>query len=327
MDGKHAAAWPRFESDPSLERMAEEVRSGLLRPLPELPCKYFYDDRGSRLFEEITRLPEYYPTRTELGILARAARDIVERARPRELVELGSGAGRKIRLLLDAAGRHGTRHLVFFDINEAFVRDSLARLRRDYPGLVGRGIVGDFTEDLSPLGPGGGRLLLFFGGTIGNLHPLRVPGFLREVASHLAPGDCFLLGVDLVKDKARLEAAYNDSRGVTAAFNRNILRVMNDRLGSDFVPADWSHVAFFDTCNSWIEMRLRASRRQQVSLPACRLTLDILPGTEIRTEISCKYTRDSLEAALAETGLFVKRWYTDEDALFALVLLRREDGA
>jgi L-histidine Nalpha-methyltransferase len=307
--------------------MAREVRAGLLRPLPELPSKYFYDDRGSRLFEEITRLPEYYPTRTEIGILERVAPAVVALARPRELAELGSGSGRKIRLLLDAARRQGTRRLVFFDINEAFVRDSLARLRADYPGLVGRGIVGDFSLGLAPLGPGGGRLLLFLGGTIGNFHPEVVPSFFADAAQRLAPGDCFLLGVDLVKDVSRLEAAYNDSRGVTAEFNRNILRVMNRRLGANFVPEAWEHVAFFDRESSWIEMRLRASSPQKVRVSGAGFAQEFARGAEIRTEISCKYTRESIEALIRGSGLVVERWYTDPERLFALTLLRREGGA
>src|SRR5262245_19546087 len=169
--------------------MAREVRAGLRLPLPELPSKYFYDDRGSRLFEEITRLPEYYPTRTEISILERIAPEVVALSRPREIVEIGSGAGRKIRLLLDAAWPTGTRRLWFFDINEAFVRDSLARLRADYPGLVGRGVVGDFSLGLSPLGADAQRLLLFLGGTIGNFHPSAVPSFFADAAERLLPGD------------------------------------------------------------------------------------------------------------------------------------------
>ncbi len=324
---KQATATRGAEATSALELMAQEVREGLRRALPELPSKYFYDDRGSRLFEEITRLPEYYPTRTELGILERVAREVVDRARPREIVELGSGAGRKIRLLLDAGRRQGTKRLVFFDINEAFLRVSLARLHADYPELVGRGLVGDFSQGLAPLGPGGGRLLLFFGGTLGNFHPAVVPAFFRDAAQRLAPGDCFLVGVDLVKDVARLEAAYNDSRGVTADFNRNILLVMNHRLNADFVPEAWQHVAFFDRERSWIEMRLRAISPQHVRVPASGLDLEFARGAEIRTEISCKYTRGSFEGMLAGSGLVRERWYTDERNFFALALLRRETVA
>jgi L-histidine Nalpha-methyltransferase len=307
--------------------MAREVRAGLLQPLPELPSKYFYDDRGSRLFEEITRLPEYYPTRTEISILERVAPDVVSLSRPREIVELGSGAGRKIRLLLDAAWPTGTRRLVFFDINEAFVRDSLARLRASYPGLAGRGIVGDFSLGLSPLGPGRDRLLLFLGGTIGNFHPSAVPSFFADAAQRLAPGDAFLVGVDLVKDIGRLEAAYNDTRGVTAEFNRNILRVVNRRLGANFAPEAWEHVGFFDRESSWIEMRLRASSSQHVTVPAADVEISFPRGAEIRTEISCKYTKKTLESLLEGSGLRLERWMTDDERLFGLAFLRRESGA
>jgi L-histidine N-alpha-methyltransferase len=309
-------------------RMAEEVREGLRnRPLPELPSKYFYDDRGSELFDEITRLPEYYQTRTELGILETSAQEIVDRARPRELCELGSGVGRKVRLLLDAMARRGLlERCVLLDISEGFLVDSALTLDADYPNLAVRGIVGDFLEDLAALGPGGGRMGLFLAGTMGNLHPDRVPGFLRSFARQLAPGDTFLVGLDLVKDEARLHAAYNDSAGVTAEFNRNILQVVNTQLCADFDPGAFEHVAFYDRERAWIEMRLRATRDVAVSIPGADLSLDLRRGDEIRTELSCKYTRPSLEDRLAGTGLKLEGWFTDPDELFAVALLRRSDA-
>jgi L-histidine N-alpha-methyltransferase len=198
-------------SDP-LTRMTAEVRAGLLARPRSLPSKYFYDDRGSELFEAITRLPEYYQTRTEESLLAAAADELIARAQPVELLELGSGAGRKVRLLLAAMRRHGRlRRLTLFDINASSVRAAAGRARAWDAALDVREAVGDFTADLSALGPGGGRLALLFGGTIGNLHPDAVPPFLQELAAHLAAGDHFLVGVDLVKDRARLEAAYNDA--------------------------------------------------------------------------------------------------------------------
>lgn len=308
----------------AIEPMAAEVRAALLATPPRLPSKYFYDDRGSRLFDAITRLEEYYPTRTEEAIIERHAADIVAYTRPREIVELGSGAGRKIRLLLDVlrAGG-GLGRLVFFDISERVLAESVTRVGTDYPGLEARGVVGDFTGDLAPLGPGGGRLMLFLAGTLGNLHPRDVPRFLARAAAQLEPGDHFLLGIDLVKDTARLERAYDDAQGVTAEFNRNILRVMNTRLGADFDPAAWQHVAFYDRRRAWIEMRLRAQSRQRVRVPACGLDLHFAAGGEIRTEISCKYTRRILERRLRGTGLAVERWYSDPEELFAVVLLRR----
>jgi L-histidine N-alpha-methyltransferase len=310
-------------SDP-LTRMAAEVRAGLLARPRELTAKYFYDDRGSELFEAITRLPEYYQTRTEEALLAGVADELIARARPRELVELGSGAGRKVRLLLDAMARAGqTRRLTLLDINATFVRRAAARLRAADPAVTVRGVVGDFTDDLRALGPGGGRLAILFGGTIGNLHPAHVPAFLRRLADQLAPGDHFLVGVDVVKDPARLEAAYNDSAGVTAEFNRNVLRHLNHALGADFDVGAFAHVAFWDARRRWIEMRLRATRAVRAHVPAARLDVRLARGDEIRTEISCKYTRRSFGARVRGTGLVLDRWLTDPENLFALALLRR----
>jgi len=307
-------------------KMIAEVRAGLLRrPLPELPCKYFYDERGSELFEEITLLAEYYPTRTETAILASHASEIVEAVRPLELAELGSGAGRKIRFFLDAMRASGRLDSVLLlEINEAFLRDSVCRLQAAYPEARVRGVAGDFISDLAALGPGGDRLLLFLAGTIGNFHPDELGPFFEAAAGVLAPGDGFLVGVDLVKDPARLHAAYNDSRGVTAEFNRNILRVLNDRLGADFDPSDFEHRAFYDAERQWIEMRLRARRRVSVRIPAADLALRFEDGDEIRTELSCKYTRESFASRLPGTGLALERWISDAENLFASALLRRE---
>jgi L-histidine N-alpha-methyltransferase len=309
--------------------MAAEVREGMLGSrLPSIPSKFFYDDRGSALFEEITRLPEYYQTRTEEAILESIAGEVVARVRPSELVELGSGASRKVRILLDAmAAARRLGGCVLFDINEADVRSSASLLAEAYPGIEIRGIVGDFTAELGTLGPGGGRLLAFLGSTIGNLHPREVPPFLRRAASVLEPGDGFLLGLDLVKDVDRLEAAYDDAAGVTARFNRNILLALNDRLGADFDPAAFDHVSFYDPENAWIEMRLRANRAMRVRVPAAGLDMRFEPGDEIRTEISCKYTKTSLEGMLPGTSLRLDAWYTDPEKLFAVALLARGSAA
>jgi L-histidine N-alpha-methyltransferase len=302
--------------------MAAEVREALGGDPPSLPCKYFYDDRGSRLFQQITRLPEYYQTRTEEGILERVADEVVTAVGARELVELGSGSGRKIRLLLDAMARAGQlERCVLFDINERDLEQSVEALGRDYPQARVRGVVGDFTQGFDGVGPGGGRLTAFFGGTIGNLHPRDVPDFLTRVGKLLKEGDGFLLGVDLVKEKRLLEAAYNDAAGITARFNLNILLVMNDRLRADFDPSAFDHVAFYDEQNAWIEMRLRARRPQRVRIPEAGLDLRFAAGDEIRTEISCKYSRASLEARLPGTGLELGRWYTDDANRFGLAFL------
>jgi L-histidine N-alpha-methyltransferase len=235
--------------------------------------------------------------------------------------------GRKVRLLLEAMARRGLlERCVLLDISEGFLVESARTLDSEYPDLEVRGIVGDFLEDLPALGPGGGRMALFLAGTIGNLHPERVPAFLREMARQLEPSDSFLVGFDLVKDEARLHAAYNDSAGVTAEFNRNILRVVNAHLGADFDPDAFEHVAFYDRKNTWIEMRLRAARDMRVSIPEADLRLELRRGNEVRTELSCKYTRTSVEERLGGTGLRVEGWHTDSEDLFACALLRRTDA-
>jgi len=312
----------------SVARMAEEVRAGLSqRPLASLPCKYFYDERGSALFDAITRLPEYYPTRTEEAILESIADEVVALARPHELCEIGSGVSRKLRLMLDAMRRRGLlERCVLLDISEASLADSARSLAADYTGLEVRAVVGDFQADLAALGPGGQRMALFLAGTIGNLHPGAVPGFLRALARQLRPGDTFLVGLDLVKDPALLHAAYNDAAGVTAEFNRNILRVVNATLGADFDPDGFEHVAFYDAGHAWIEMRLRALREQRVRVSAAGLELRYHAGDEIRTELSCKYTRNSFLSLLTGTGLRLLRWYTDPEQFFADALLLRTDA-
>ncbi len=303
------------------------LRATLTRPLPEIPPIYFYDDRGSALFEQITGLSAYYQTRTEIGILERRAAEIVAAARPRRLVELGSGAGRKIRILLDAWRAAGIGETcTLLDVNESFVKESLGRLRADYAEYAFRGEIGDFTRDLDRLGAGGERLTVFLGGTLGNLYPEERGGFFRRLSQGMAASDALLVGVDLVKDPARLEAAYDDPQGVTAAFNRNTLRALNQRFGADFDVASFTHRAFYDAKHEWIEMRLRAERAMRVSIPALDLTLRLERGAEIRTEVSCKFTRASLATAAATGGLAISLWYTDPEGLFALAVLRKPNA-
>lgn len=305
--------------------LVREVREGLLASPRRLPSKLFYDDRGSELFDEITRLPEYYPTRTETGILEERAAEIVASVSPRELVELGSGTGRKIRLLLDAMRRAGRcESCVLLDVHEPSLVGAGASLADSYPGLRVRGVVGDFARDLERLGPGGERLALFLAGTIGNLDPAEVPGLLTRMCRQLGPGDAFLVGFDLVKDVARLHAAYNDSAGVTALFNRNILHVLNREMGADFDPESFAHVAFYDAERARIEMWLEATRGMDVAVERAGVALRLEAGDAIRTEISCKYTRASVEAVLPGTGLGLGRWLTDPAQDFALALLRPE---
>jgi len=300
-----------------------EVRRNLLRTLPRIDSKYFYDDNGSHIFEEITELPEYYQTRTEESLLARIADEVIAVTAARELVELGSGAGRKIRLLLDAM--HRSDHLegcVLLDINETFLRSSAETLADLYPEVEVRGVVGDFLHDLGSVGAGERqRLFIFLAGTIGNLYPHQMGNFLRRMRKVLGHEDAFLVGLDLVKESRRLEAAYNDSAGVTAAFNLNALRALNRRFGTDFEIDAFTHVAFYDREQRWIEMRLQALRPTSVSLGKDR-RLRFVTGDEIRTEISRKFTRESFTAELEGTGLYVANWFTDPEGLFASALAR-----
>jgi L-histidine N-alpha-methyltransferase len=306
-----------------LEPIAREVRTGLQGDPPSLPTKLFYDDRGSELFERITRLPEYYQTRTEERLLEGVAGEVVSICRPRELVELGSGAGRKIRLLLDVMGRDGfLRSCILFDINRLILQESTGRLARSYPDADFRGVSGDFLKDLSSLEPAPARMVILLASTIGNIHPRDVPSFLFDVRGILKREGWFLVGLDVVKERERLEAAYNDSAGVTAEFNRNILRVINRRLDADFPVREFDHVAFWDPQRSWIEMRLRAARDMKVSVPGARMEMELDRGDEIRTEISCKYTRESFSRFLEGTGFELARWFTDAEHQFALALLR-----
>lgn len=313
------------------------LRASLARPLPEIPPVYFYDDHGSELFERITALDAYYQTRTEISILERAASDIMGAVLPRHLVELGSGAGRKIRILLDAwqpsraARAQGAaidrgETVTMLDVNQLFLDQSIERLRDAYPSCRFRGIVGDFTTDLAKLGPGGSRLVVFFAGTLGNLYPHEQRAFFTALARQMDGSDGLLIGVDLVKDPARLVTAYDDPEGVTAAFNKNALRVLNQRFGADFDVEAFAHRALYDVENAWIEMRLVASRAMRVHLPVIDFHLDLPAGGEIRTEVSCKFTRASLATSAAAGGLVIERWDTDPDNLFALALLRRRSS-
>lgn len=301
--------------------LIEDVREGLGANPKSLPSKYFYDDEGSRLFDEITELPEYYLPRAETEILAERAAAIVRDADPDEMVELGAGFSRKTRLLLEAMA-HAHKHARFvpLDVSEEALRHAGLMLLADYPWLDFEGFVGDFENDIVRLPRHGRRLVTFLGSTIGNIHPEDRVDFFRHVTEGMHKSDSFLIGMDLVKDVDVLEAAYDDARGVTAAFNRNVLRVVNRELDADFDPMAFEHVAFFDRENSWIEMRLRATRAMQVTIPAADLELEFAEGEEIRTEISCKFTREIAESSLSAAGLKVKRWDTDEGGRFALAL-------
>jgi L-histidine N-alpha-methyltransferase len=315
------------EGEGRTEEDLEALRSALLRRPRQIPSKLFYDDVGSELFERITELPEYYQTRTERALLTAIADRVIAVTRAEELVEIGAGAATKTRVLLDAMRRAGTLQLyVPFDVAEGTTRRVAEELMEEYPGLAVHGVVGDFMAHLEAIPDGTGddrRLVIFLGGTIGNLLPAQAEAFLRQLYQALAPGDFFLLGVDLVKPVERLEAAYNDAAGVTAEFNRNILRVVNRMTGGDFDPSAFRHQAFYDRERNWIEMRLVAESPQRVHLPALGLELDFDEGEEILTEISAKYDRRRAEALLAATGFEPREWYTDPESLFALSLSQR----
>jgi L-histidine N-alpha-methyltransferase len=303
--------------------MAEEVRDGLARELKELPPKYFYDARGSALFDQITDLPEYYPSRCEREILNRRAPEIVSGAS--ELVELGSGTASKTRALLYAMAGAGTlRRYVPFDVDGTMVEACEDELTTAYPGLEVHGVVGDFGRDLRRIPDGDRRLFAFLGGTIGNLYPSERVAFLASVRELMEPGDRLAVGTDLVKDRSILEAAYNDSQGLTAEFNRNVLRVLNEGLDANFKPEAFEHVAFFDQANSWIEMRLRANGAQNVHIAGADLEVTFADGEEVRTEVSAKFTREAVEGELREAGLGLERFFTDEGGLFGLALAAPE---
>jgi L-histidine Nalpha-methyltransferase len=304
--------------------LAEDALDGLTAPFKQIAPKHFYDSRGSALFERICELPEYYPTRTERAILERDADRIVAGSGAGELVELGSGSASKTRLLLDAMANAGLlARYVPMDVHEGSVRASAERLVVEYPGLAVHGLIGDFERHLERLPPPAARrVVAFLGGTIGNFRPGSRRRFLRTIAELLRPEDHLLLGTDLVKDRATLLAAYDDAAGVTAAFNRNILRVLNRELGADFEPDSFEHVALYDERNAWIEMRLRATRPQTVVLPAIDLTIDFAGGEDLLTEISAKFTRERLAADLSAAGLELVGWFTDPRDWFALSLSR-----
>ncbi len=310
-----------------LSTLADDVRRGLQAPPLELPPKHFYDARGSALFEQICDLPEYYPTRTERLIIERRASDIARLTGAGELVELGAGTATKTRVLLDALRDHGSlERYIPFDIDAATLQLTGRSIAADYPSLRSVDCVaGDFERDLQLIPakrPGVRRLVAFLGGTIGNFDTPARRDLLRTVASQLHAGDHLLLGADLVKDPAVIEAAYNDAAGVTAEFNRNVLEVINRELQAEFPVGAFDHVAFYDETNEWIEMRLRAARELKVTVRALGLVLRFEPGDEIRTEISAKFTPGRLAADLAACGLEPVELMSDPDSLFALVLAR-----
>lgn len=303
------------------DALRADVLAGLTSSPKTLPPKWFYDERGSELFDEITRLPEYYPTRAERAVLAAQAATIAADTGADTLVELGSGTSEKTRLLLSALRDAGTLHrYVPFDVDASVLRAAGSAVGRDYPGVEVTAVCGDFEHHLGELPVGGRRLVAFLGSTIGNLEPGPRAAFLRELAATLEPGDALLLGTDLVKDPARLVAAYDDAAGVTAAFNKNVLAVVNAELGADADLDAFDHLAVWDAEREWIEMRLRARSRQVVRVAALALEVVFEAGEQMRTEISAKFRRERVEAELGSAGLRMTRWWTDPAGDFGVSL-------
>ncbi|MGH8792798.1 MAG: L-histidine N(alpha)-methyltransferase [Stackebrandtia sp.] len=313
----------RLTPDDLLKELASDVRAGLSGTRKHLPPKHFYDARGSRLFEDITRLPEYYPTRAERAILTERAGDVASLADADTLVELGSGSSEKTRLLLDGMTAAGVlRRYIPVDVSADALIDAIDALRSERPSLDVHGVVADVQRHLHLLPSEGRRLVAFLGGTVGNFAPDERRRFFSTLRATLRGTDAFLLGVDLVKDPQRLVAAYDDSAGVTAEFNRNVLHVINRRLGADFAPDTFDHVAVWDAAQEHVEMRLRAVRECAVHVRELGITVRLKAGEEIRTEISAKFRRDGLAAELRAARFSPVAWWTDPSGDFALCLTR-----
>ncbi|WP_371667831.1 L-histidine N(alpha)-methyltransferase [Streptomyces sp. NBC_00289] len=295
-----------------------DVHQGLTRTPKTLPPKWFYDAHGSELFEQITALPEYYPTRAEREILIARAGEAAAATGARTLVELGSGSSEKTRYLIDALT--GLHTYVPVDVSESALTQAGQALVAERPDLNVHALIADFTAALTLPDTPGPRLVAFLGGTIGNLLPAERATFLALVRGLLSPGDTVLLGTDLVKDEEVLVRAYDDAAGVTAAFNKNVLSVVNRELGADFAPDAFDHVALWDTANEWIEMRLRSRTEQTVKIPALDLAVDFGAGEELRTEISAKFRREGVRSELSVAGLELSHWWTDREGRFALSL-------
>ncbi|MET9226580.1 L-histidine N(alpha)-methyltransferase [Lentzea sp. NPDC003310] len=312
-----------LEPEDAAHALRADVRAGLTADPKWVSPKYFYDAVGSALFEDITRLPEYYPTRAEREVLAERASEIAATTGARSLVELGSGSSEKTRLLLSAFREHGTlEQFVPQDVSVTALTEAAHAILADYPGLRVHGVVGDFTQHLSLLPGDSPRVVAFLGGTIGNLIPEEREKFFRTVRDVLEPGEWLLLGTDLVKDEQTLVRAYDDAQGVTAQFNRNVLNVLNREVGGDFDVEAFEHVALWNAEQEWIEMRLRATRAMTVTIADLGLTVEFAEGEELRTEVSAKFREDGVRRELDDAGFSLHRWWTDEAGRFALSLAR-----
>jgi len=308
-------------ADSAYQALRRDVLDGLASSPKSLPPKWFYDSVGSNLFDQITRLPEYYPTRAEAEILRDRSAEIASATGADTLVELGSGTSEKTRTLLAALNDGGAlRRFVPFDVDAGILSAAGAAIQREYPDIEIAAVCGDFEEHLSEIPDGGRRLFVFLGSTIGNLTTEPRAEFLTALAGVMRPGDSLLLGTDLVKDTGRLVAAYDDAAGVTAQFNRNVLAVINRELDADFDIDAYRHVARWNGEQERMEMFLRAERAQQVNIAALDLTVELAAGEEILTEVSCKFRADEVAAELAQAGLRRTRWWTDDAGDFGLSL-------
>ena len=304
--------------------LADDVRKGLSAKPKDLPPKWFYDAQGSELFDKITRLPEYYPTEAERSILAEKANAIADLSDADTLVELGAGSADKTRVLLDALRSSGSlQRYVPFDVSESALVSASKMIAGHYPGLAVHGVVGDFDRHLDVIPSGGTRMIAFLGGTIGNYEPAGRRRFFAGLSRQMHAGDTLLLGVDLVKDPARLVRAYDDESGVTAAFNKNVLAVINRALGASFDLDLFEHVALWDPVHEWIEMRLRSIVKQRVTVRDIGLTVEFAKGEEMRTEISAKFRRDAICRELTSAGLELVAWLPDAAEDYALILSRK----
>jgi L-histidine N-alpha-methyltransferase len=302
--------------------LASDVRAGLTATPKTLPPVWFYDERGSRLFDEITRLPEYYPTRAEHSILATHADDIATRAGADVLVEIGSGTSEKTKLLLDAMTRSSLlQRFVPFDISEEILRDAAGTIAKTY-GVAVHAVVGDFQRHVGDLPRDGRRLVAFLGSTIGNLTPAQRRRFFVDLDATMSHDEWLLLGTDLVKDPRRLLAAYDDAQGITAEFNRNVLYVLNRELDASFDPEAFDHVAVWNEDEAWIEMRLRSQRDQNVTIGALDLEVAFGAGEDLLTEISAKFTVERLRDELSDSGFIIEETWTDPAGDFLLTLAR-----
>ncbi|MFN2568105.1 MAG: L-histidine N(alpha)-methyltransferase [Candidatus Dormibacteria bacterium] len=305
----------------SRDELVADVRSGLTARPKTLPPRWFYDELGSRLFEQITALPEYYQTRTEAAILRVHAPAIAARVRPESLVELGAGSCAKSRILIDSCRRLGTLStFIPFDISESALLAAGRELLEEYPGLTVHAMVGDFATHLDLIPRHGRRLVIFLGSTIGNFDDEGRRLFLGQVRGLLAPGDALLLGLDLVKPVSDMLAAYDDAEGVTAEFNLNLLNVLNRELEADFDASGFEHAVRYDEALHRMEMHLRSRREQTVRLPVADLEVHFQAGELMRTEISVKFTPPIAEELLGAASLRVDGWFTDPQKRFAMAL-------